>query len=455
MRGFLTRGGDVRVEGLHLSIGNALSRSNAGTVDYCEVGAKVVPKCGLPADAKRYRNIGVYYGGSSELSAALAEIPADAPLLKDATIDVSPVDQRGVSVIITDGLEVSGKGEVTPGERSAGCRPGPDSFCLHRVLANRAASGYGVWIQLVSLRFDGHVYPERGMSKEMYDAVNLYLEKLRTEPGPYQRIDDSKGMRITPSGIKGGDGRYRFEGVRPLLVVVLSRDIELGRRVSSALDQELRTAGVENPKGMLQAIELAPYGREVTSFDVGTIRVESPKVGAVDPVPGLRWQKSPHREKGIGLVGDLACEADGGGSITVTAKTARTAPVPLPLGLKSTERLTSVLPQQEYVQKTIKVIAAEGSRQQTVKVHCRELPPESVTSVVLEVSGGLDYSPPEPGRARGWWADWTAPDTFSRPHLVHRLADLVDAVLETNERLPTAQDRLTLRIKRLPARLEE
>jgi len=454
MRGFVSNGGDIRIETLHLAVGNALSKAGAGPVDYCEVGSGPKPKCNLEADAKRYRNAKVYAGASSQISAALAEIPPDAPLEKDGTIAVSPVDARGVSVVLTDGIEVSDREALTPGEKAAGCLPGLDTYCFQRVLTQRARAGYGIWLHVISLDFNGRVYPERGMNRDMYAKVNDYLAALRTREGPYKSLN-GKGMRITPSQAGGqGDGFYRFEGVRPLLILVMSRDIAAGRKVSQNLAAELETAAVANPPGRHRFLELAPYGLDQVSFDPSSVALDLGAAPANEGPPKVRLLRAPRREVPNELVVDLECEADGKAFIGFAATTTGSAPASLPERLQTIQKVELATQGLAPESVSFEELSAPGGSRGRTRLVCRGLRRDRPTEVSFDLKTGLEHRGAAPDASPPWWSEWTSPDTYSQPERMHRLADLVEAVLETNKRELAPRDRLTFSITRLQARID-
>ncbi len=447
MQGFVRYGRDLAMESLHLSIGHALSKAGVGPVDYCDVGAASRTRCGLPADPRRYRKPAVYNGLTSQMSAILARIPKTAALGKDLTIPVGALDERHVSVVITDGIEVSGKTTLTPGEEAAGCLPGLDTYCLQRVLVKRAEEGYGVWLHALSLPFDGRVYPERGLDKAMYASISDYLTSLRSDDGPFSSLD-GKGMRITPPGYNRGkaDGYYRFEGVRPLLVLVLSKDIEAGRQVSTFLERELRTLPIEKPAGRYRSLQLAPHEPATVVFDTDSVQL----VPKTDPAGNARAavRTPPHRVRGQGVKTELECEADGAGTVVFGLKTIPPASTDWPPGFSMHHSVSVELGAGSEV-----MTHEPGVNEQphAITFKCQRVSAGSKLKPAAEVRAEFVFEAPAEDTPAAWWHDWTAPDTFSRPERMYRLADLVESVLATNRADEAIHDRLVIEVYRKPA----
>lgn len=448
MQGFVRFGRDLAIESLHLSVGHALSKAGVGPVDYCDVGAASRTRCSLPADPKRYRKAEVYTGASSQMSAVLAKIPKTAQLQKDLTIPVGALDERHVAVVITDGIEVAGKSMLTDGEVAAGCLPGLDTYCLQRVLVKRAEEGYGIWLHALSLPFDGRVFPERGMDKAMYASVNAHLTALRAGPGPFSSLE-GKGMRITAPGYDRGkaDGYYRFEGVRPLLVIVMSRDFAAGLNVSNNLHSELKTLPIERPAGRYEHIQLAPHEAPTIVFDKRAIALNAKTDIQGSPRAIMRAQ--PTRVKGEGLRADVDCEADGAGDISFGITTAKEPRYLWPAGFSIIEEIdTSDFVEIDDVLGRREV---SSSRTRSFWFKCRKVQSGRSLAVSATVKAGLAFQPPALDDQKAWWHVWTGPDTFSRPELMYRLSDLVEAVLATNRKQLTLQDRLMITITRKAA----
>jgi hypothetical protein len=219
MKGFV-QPGSVALSRLHEELVGALSASPAGAPALRTVDEALSPP--LPAALERYSTPGLYVGASSRFDKALQLDTAEGPA------------SRRFTVVLTDGVYGGGAGD------DAGCAVGATPACVGRALSALVEAGFGVWLVALALPFDGKVYAERAMDAGQFAQVQAGL-------GPGQSARD---FAPSPSA-----AHFRYRGPRPLLAILVSRDVEGGRALKDELLARWRRLGLSEK---LDAAELAP-----------------------------------------------------------------------------------------------------------------------------------------------------------------------------------------------------
>ena len=219
MKGFV-QPGSVALSRLHEELVGALSASPAGAPALRTVDEAL--SAPLAADLARYSTPGLYVGASSRFDKALQR---DAP--------EGPASRR-MTVVLTDGVYGGGAAD------DAGCAVGATPACVGRALSALVEAGFGVWLVAVALPFDGKVYAERAMDAGQFAQVQAGL-------GPGQSARD---FAPSPSS-----AHYRYRGPRPLLAILVSRDVAGGRALMAELSGRWRGLGLAEK---VDAAELAP-----------------------------------------------------------------------------------------------------------------------------------------------------------------------------------------------------
>ena len=434
MKGF-AQASPASLESVHRAIINTLSAGGAVPLDFCSVGAKT--ECGLPAEPNRFRAAARYSARESRLAESIAPVEPGQDALPGGGRRVSPVDERRVSVLITDGLEAGTASKR--GDEPMFCVPGPDSFCLQRVLVARAKHGYGVWLVALMLPFRGRVYPERGLDQRLFERTTKHVAELRQRPEWREVPLEVKGMRRDR---RSGNDSYVYAGARPLMIFLLSRDLELGRAAVQRLEEELKSARVASPEGWLRAQELYPQqpARFVFEEQRGLQRPDHDEAAqAVLPVGRARRDGQGRLEV------RLQCRAGGAARLHMQAQTQQAARGDFPAELAQSldVRLFPADIQRQTVLAPTKHPSALGAYLSGIR--CL---PFSVGTTAFEyhLVTGVAF---DASRGSGWWLQWTADNTYETPERVYRLSELVHSLLREAAFPDRVEDRIRVLVDKL------
>ncbi|MBU0553222.1 hypothetical protein KJ940_17260 [Myxococcota bacterium] len=422
-------GGDSGgVESVHRFILQGISAAGAAPVEYCEILKKGDTRCGIKPNPNHYRTPKVYREGASPIAGVL--FPPRRDPSGERTVEKSPIDERRISVIITDGLEAT-TARTQPDGQSGDCVPGPDVACLQRALAERAQQGYGVWMIAVSLRFRGKVFAERGLDQVMFARVRDHLNALREQP-EWSGVDfEATKLREEQST---GNHLYEYVGVRPLIVFVLSRDIKLGREVTQHVMKRLESEHVATPKDRLKSIELAPYDSGRYAFKTLTHGEVEKAQGAVLP------SGKPRRYEELNaLVLPLECRGQGVARLNLYAvEDQPTTPTP-PAGLKPKLGVKMMTPiQSAFIPpKQVK----PGHFQAALK--CLYLS-KGETRLEIDLLYQIDLIKDQ----INGFESWSSQNTWENPERAYRLKNIVDGVLSECTREAEIQDKAIFLIKK-------
>lgn len=405
--------------GVHQAIKNALSASSVGATDYCDLNGTEQPVCGLPAAPQKYQDARTYAAKASNLAVALA--PRKQPKTDGANAPASAsfgvVDDRAVTVVVTDGLEAS-QGTARD-DLVVNCQPGADTFCLRDVLVARAKQGYAISIVAVSLPFSGSVFAERGVDLNRFAEIQPRLDGLRKQPG-WDGIE--LGAKALKKGAESKNHFYQYKGVRPLVMVVLARDAAVGRKVTDDLVAQLRVEKVAIPANRLESVIIHGYQPATYAFGPAA-KTQRNATAARNLLPLGQTKNSP-----AGVSQRFEChERTAGDYLKFSLAPGESAkPAPLPDGLQSFAEVQFV-PTNPKAFVDYSQGPGQPAAAYSVAAVCKALNGKPATATAV-VSTGLRFVP---GGQTGWWHQWSAIDTYSQPENVYLLAGLVDALLQT------------------------
>ncbi len=416
MAGFATASA-ASVEDVLISVKDALSVQGTGGMDFCELGDGLDPACGLPTEPHKYRDPRVYKAVHSQLSTALAPRKR-AKTTSDnqpSTAKLGLLDDKAVTVLLTDGVESGAN--TTREDLEISCGMGAGAFCLRDVLVSRAKSGYGIWVVAMSLAFDGTLYAERGIDLVRFKDVQPHLDTVRARAG-WDAVELKAELRRKQMGEKHDS--YHYKGVRPLLAIVMTRDLPRGQAVAERLVQEVKA----KPHALVPAsrIELvqtagfAPSALEWTTFVKTNKQPDNAReliARSTKPVPGV-------------VAESFECHAAEGGDYLAGELKVKSAPaMRLPAQLAENVVIGSSVGPNGHESFLLPAAGSGQAGSYRVGANCRRLHGHGAWAK-LTVSNGLVYQK----SAQGWWHEWTSPDTWSQPERVFRLDELVDALLE-------------------------
>ena len=425
MQGF-ANAGETNIESVYRKLFGSFSAVEAVPLDVCTVGEGET-ECGEEADPTELREASVYDASSSLLAEAIAPVEAGQE-------EKSPVDEKGLTVLMTDGLDV-GRGTREKESKELFCIPGPESFCLQRALIARAEQGYGIWLVGLSLPFEGRVYPERGLDESMFEETKAHLKTLREESG-FASGAGEMGVRSLHVNKGSGRSNYFYEGARPLLFFVMSRDVERGQSFVDRLTDSLQKAEVATPADRLEAVRLTPYQPGRYSFQ--GVALPAKARGSAS----LQKQRGTWREDS-GLQAEYRCSGR------------KPTPLHLKLGMDTPPKpeLTGQLSESANVglvsAPSEKSVRPPSELEDQLGVHlsgvnCLHLSAGS-HRVVYDLKVGLEYTK---GEGQTWWNEWNAPNTYETPERVYRIREIVEAVMATNEQSPELADRAVIHLKK-------
>lgn len=310
-------GGSTRMSALHQQvIERALAQLGANApFQRCLLDATI--HCdGSVTSAALFDDPATYRGADAALDSVLRRPPAVARTDARAR---DPLDDYAITVMLTDGFQST----VTPSPDSSPdvqCAGGADPACLGALLAARAREGYGVWIGRVVMPFAGTYYPERPVD-EVWARIEAHVADLNTNHPEWTGVTFAArhGRRGVPSGA------FRWEGARPLLMLVLSRDLNLGRNFVA----RVRTFLPNEPSILARGNALDVDFSELSPFEAASARIREDSIrrahaggaaSAVRIAPAIRTPQ--------GVQVSIRCPLQGVASFPVNAEFTRPAGIP-------------------------------------------------------------------------------------------------------------------------------
>lgn len=463
VKGTTAKTDSVAIENLLNAVGESLGKANAGELDYCEIGIGGTgePKCkDVGAKPGNYRDTARFSATRSPIAAALS--PREAAVGTEPSpqgIVRGAVDDRRITVLVTDGVQAD---PMDGGERPKACQAGADLYCFRDVLVARAKAGYHIWLVAASLRFDGTVYAEQGLTAQQFEMTKAHLADLRKQSGwnsEFKRLEADHFALTT----NAKDAKFTYRGARPILIVVLTRDSsqsegrEFGQAVADGIVERLRasTAGLLAPAGRIESMRLTGYGVGKHGFSGFAKQRVKPGVGEAAealadadaklvPVGGVP-KVGPN-----GLTAALQCvpgDGPGGKATFVASWDANTQPPspPLPAECLAEQVDVAFSTNPAMPGAFVSGPVPPGARAHSMLLNCDKLHDKSI-----RITGSIAARLVARQDCAGWWTRWNAPDTFSQPENIAMLADLVSAVLKTNLGEPAVQHRLDVKVDWTP-----
>lgn len=288
------------------------------------------------------------------------------------------------AIIVTDGME-------------------SDNFYLklQEAMVPLAQEGWGIWILLLQLPFDGNYHLEQPLNTEV-QLPRMQACVQQKDPG-WQVIPIPKAL-----------SKVRFSGERPLLLFVLDRDPERGRHLVSTLSKEIE-AELRKP----ESVELSPlYLREYT-------------VSAADP-----------QTLGIQLLGNPSANDQ-----TLVTDPEDNGPIKKLLLHLSWRKPPAFIPQPFDEQWELKRKDASWANLQIVRsqnektspgdlsltVDCEPTTMEWLKSfyasrIIRDERTTFTVGSTLQRPVQGWWNECDALTTWECPHKVFKLASLVERI---------------------------
>lgn len=426
---------------LHAEIEAALAESGLGVPKRCTVGGEV--RCDGPQSAVDLGRARLYAEQGARLDVALTRRPPPAKVDANAPPDTDPLDEARVTIVVTDGMPYTATGT---GDAPSPCAQGADPTCIGTVLAARADEGFGVWLVGVLLPFKGNHYVERTVSPEYLAQTEAHVAELKFDAR-------NLGVTFAASGPirqdKSGSASFAYQGYKPLLVLVLSRDAALARTFVGNLKRKLEAAPLR--PGKMQAghavatVELAPLDAPTLALTTVAVLSGAEQQKSGIPVAALaEFRLDGQQAIEGGVLTKFWCGGAGQGLYRVGYR--RTGQGVLPSYLAAEQTLV-VDPAAPAGVIAPPIVAGELGFRTGIK--CAALPKgHTATKLALGTTLRLDPA----GASEAWWASgpqgWSSVDKHTMPERVYGLEGLVRGMLERRAAKKSWWAMLTVHVQR-------
>jgi len=362
-----------------------------------------------PVPAERFDRPETYRGSDAALDTVLRRPPAG---VRHDTAAQDPLDPFALTVLLTDGFQTAAASNHAvggAGQPEVACASGADPACIGNLLRTRVLEGYGVWIGRIVMPFAGTYYPERPMG-ELWPRVEDHVADLNTNGSDWVPVvfNAQRGSRDTPSGA------FRWEGARPLLLIILSRNIALGRQFVAKMREHLPTETTlfarENAARDVAFSELAPFEGASAHIDENSIRraAGGAEAATVRIAPATRVADGVHVA--------IRCPLEGVARFPVATRFTRSALIP---------PYVAVTPGWRVVSGTggwLRPTPRPGSLDLDVEVDCRRLPQGSHQQTLgVYVQWTRDAA----RMAQEWFMRESVETSYEAPERVYRLREMV------------------------------
>jgi hypothetical protein len=337
----------------------------------------------------------------------------DTPLA-DAVSRLTGDPANSTAIVITDGMESEGY-----------------AVRLRGTMESVVAHGWGAWLLMVRLSFDGLYFSEQHVGSAHLERLREAVRKVNAE----WTVDPPRG-HSDDKCVQAGTC-FWFRGLRPLLILVLARDPANGRNLAMQVGSDLRREPLPEPKVL--TVELAPLherGIAVSHYSA-----------AGEAGEGLVVQS------GNSLQPVLECYAGQGPQTKKVVTAVRWEQAPLPFEQPCRERwLHAVEKKPGWVQAVTPSASfntsAAPEQQGTIEVAFLAAKPGTLARwlgqageydqpLVFKLSTQLELS----SDAR-WWDQWSADTSWETPHLVFRLRELVRSTAQAALKRKNAQPKV-------------
>ena len=432
-----------RLLAVHEELDAALTETGLKPARKCTVGNDVT--CArVPTAPAQLASQDLYRESTSRLDKVLAR--ALPPARIDPNIPPPPdlLDDATVTLLLTDGMAVA-----PPGGGSTVCGSGADPACVGALLQQRIDEGFGAWIVGLLLPFHGTHYPERTLTA-------AYLEQARGHVG--QLKFDQRNLGVTFSigdlGVdasSGGTSTYRYQGYKPLLLFVLSRETEVARALVSTIVQKLRAAPIQpgkmSPADTVHSVELAP----LTATAVQAPRIESVSKLEQQQIFGPKFDQAQLLELklkesarfGGGLSQKVWCGASGRSLLDISYDLGRRT---LPAYLQERVRL---VPDGRAPASSVAPPTDAGPRRVRTGIQCSALPVRPDNTLTFTLQSELSLDPAELDKQ--WWSrnGWSSASSWQMPERVYLLEDIILPILKARAKQPARWDRVVFHVERV------
>lgn len=405
-----------------LQLNNPFQRCAVDTAVRCEAPQLTAQQARLPA---------TYRGAYSALHLALRRPPrAPRPDLQQP----DPLDPYNVTVLVTDGFQSTSTPFQPGASGDVACTAGADPSCLAALLRQRVEEGYGLWVGRLILPFDGRYFAERRLDPAMWTRVTRHVSALNTDP-------QWNGVRFAASApsMTGESGAFRWQGARPLLVFVLTRDIPRGRQFVGEMQRRLAVERItlRQSPGDIDFSEWSPF-EGLTARVLNAARNESG--GAADSVIVDR----PVRQ-GETFSIPARCDVRGQARIRLDGVIQFGAMPPPSIATVSLTWQSPTPLDGFFLMPREPMRTVPGPFTVRTGIDCRQLPP-GTRDYPFGLFGRWTVNPA--ALAAEWYTTGSAETSYDSPEKVFGLADLARTVIAAGVNRQGYLDRVTLRVTR-------
>lgn len=407
-----------RLYTVHDALERAVRGATNEAIERCTLGESI--DCQTQTPLNQMDNPRTYTAKESRLDKFLAQTSSDD---KDKAAG-DMVAQHRISILISDGMQARNAN----GSAESPCLGGADPKCMAYLLKQRAEKGYGIWLTLFYLPFSGEHYAERPLDDALWQKIEAHAAALAQDPAFPGVLF---GVKRQASG--AGFTHYQFKGVKPMIVLALSRDINAGRKFTKDFSEAIKREGVAQPANAVNTIELAPLSvreRRVTKIELPR---DAPIEG-VYPIEGKR----PNKEEGL-FDYLVECDRNAATQLNVSWEEKRGEQV-LPPGVQVVYNLAAMnrgtLPGQNLTMKpTEKTIE--------MKLTCGRLD-KGTYEACLNLQAELSIDP----NSKAFWQTLSSDNMYEAPERLFGLRDLIQEVLNSTLQRPRVTDRVIFHLER-------
>jgi len=404
----------------------ALSEASLGSPEMCTVGKTV--RCeGVPQTVADLTRATRFSESESRLDLVLKREPLPERIDPNAPPPMDHFDEARVTVLVTDGMQAATPG----GSAESLCAHGADPACVRSLILERIADGYGLWLVGVLLPFNGTHYTERALASAYFDETVAHVDGLRYDETNLGVAFKARNLRTSPST---GTASFMFEGYKPLLILVFSRDPVAGRRVVDLTVEKLRGAPIQ--PGQMAAdvavkwVELAPLIPATIAPREVVLPPLSEQAG-IEPAAFAEFRLEGSQTFSDGLSSKIWCGSFGKGLLYVDYDRTPTRSWPDWL------REDVVLRQPDGTDNVVAPPTAMEPGRLRTGINCQASGLDPRCPIRMSLQTRLEFD--EEAASDEWWTrgGWSSSDTWKMPERLYGLEELVLPIVQERATRPT------------------
>lgn len=423
MRGFALPG-STRLYTLH----EALERAGRNavvpveatpTIQRCYLGERLDCQVQFPLQA--FDRPTTYSARESRLDLFFTPARQGASGSAELNPQEDPLDPYRIAILVTDGMQAR-----SPNASGGGpCMGGADPDCIAHLLRQRAQQGYGIWMALLLLPFQGTHFAERPLDDSHWQRIQQHVTGLTQDP----YFQDVR-FTVQRLGQAVPFTSYQFRGVKPILVLALSRDKQVGRSFMQQLTTYVSKANMVQPVGAVHWMELAP-------LSIRPCKVSKISLASSGPIQGVRPVVGKRQDKFYDYL--IECDRDGLATLVVNCEDQEgTQTVPEGIQVRfELEPSGGSFPQGRLM------INRTSEKDFEARLSCQQVK-EGQYQAWFKLQANFKIDP----NINSFWVALHAENTYEAPERLYGLRDVVQEVLEAVIQQPRITDCIRFRIER-------